>query len=262
MTARLTMGDRTMRAVSSRIFVAVLILTCGRIASAQTADEVIEKYLTALGGRAALAKLTSRSTTGTMTLTTPAGDVSGPIETLNQQPNKSRTLIKMDLTSLGAGPMTIDQRFDGTSAYVLDSLRGNRDITGNQLENMKNSVFPNPFLNYKERGMTVELAGKEKVGEREAYVLIVKPKSGSVARQFVDAESYLPVKLVVKIDIPEIGQVEQTSEFSDYRDVDGIKIPFTVKATSAVQSFTISVTKVEHNVKIDEALFSKPATGK
>lgn len=256
------MGDQTMRTVSSRLLAAVVILSCGRIASAQTADEVIEKYLTAIGGRAALGKLTSRSTIGTMTLSTPAGDVSGPIETLIQQPNKSRTLIKMDLSSLGAGPMVVDQRFDGTSAYVLDSVRGNRDITGNQLENMKNGVFPNPFLNYKERGVTVELVGKEKVAGRDAYVIIFKPKSGSVARQFVDAETYLPVRLMVKIDVPDIGEVEQTSEFSDYHDVDGIKIPFRVKVTSAIQNFTISVTKVEHNVKIDEALFSKPATAK
>jgi hypothetical protein len=169
----------------------------------------------------------------------------------------------MDLTSLGAGPMTVDQRFDGASGYALDSLRGNHDITGNQLENMQNAVFPNPFLNYKERGATVDLGGKEKVGDRDAYVLILKPKSGSVARQFIDAETYLPLKLMVSVDVPEMGgAVEQTSEFSDYREVDGVKIPFTVKVTSTIQRFTIALTKVEHNVKIDEALFSKPATVK
>ena len=131
-------------------------------------------------------------------------------------------------------------------------------MTGAQLEALKNGAFPNPFLNYKERGATVEMTGKEKVGEREAYVLIFKPKSGSVARQFIDTESYLPVKLVVKVDVPQVGEVEQTTEFFDYRDVDGVKIAFTVKATSAVQSFTITITKVEHNTTIDEALFSRP----
>jgi hypothetical protein len=251
-----------MKLVSRQLVMAALILSWAQTASAQTADEIIDKYLTAIGGRAALGKVTSRTTIGTMTLSTPAGDISGPVEILNQQPNKSRMLIKMDLTSLGAGPMVVDQRFDGTSGYVLDSLRGNRDVTGNQLENMKNGAFPNPFLNYKERGATVELAGKEKVGDREAYVLIFKPRSGSVGRQFIDAESYLPVKLVAKIDVPQVGEVEQTTEFSDYRDVDGIKIPFTVKATSAVQRFTITITKVEHNAKIDETLFSRPAADK
>ena len=90
-----------MRPLSRRLLVPVMILGCARIASAQTADAVVEKYLAALGGRAALAKVTSRSTTGTMTLSTPTGTVSGTIEVLNEQPNKSRTLIKLDLSSLG-----------------------------------------------------------------------------------------------------------------------------------------------------------------
>jgi hypothetical protein len=52
--------------------------------------------------------------------------------------------------------------------------------------------------------------------------------------------------------------VEQTTEFSDFREVDGVKLPFKLKGTSAVQTFTVTVTKVEHNKKIDESLFSKP----
>jgi hypothetical protein len=93
-------------------------------------------------------------------------------------------------------------------------------------------------------------------------VLIVKPKSGSISRQFIDAESYLSARLVLKVDVPEVGEVEQTTEFSDYREVDGVKIPFGIRVTSALQNFSISVTKVEHNVKIDETLFSKPASSK
>jgi len=248
-----------MRAISKTLFVTGLLLGWMAVASAQTADDLIEKQLTALGGRAALGKLQSRSMTGTITLTTPVGDLSGSVEILNKQPNKSRTLIKVDLASVGAGELVVDQRFNGTSGYVLDSLRGNRDITGNLLENMKNATFPTPFLNYKEMGTTLEVTGKEKVGDRDAYVVIVTPKSGSVVRQYVDVESYLPIKVVVKVDVPQIGELEQTSELLDYRDVDGVKVPFQVKSTSTVQSFTITITKVEHNTPIDEALFSKPA---
>jgi hypothetical protein len=65
----------------------------------------------------------------------------------------------------------------------------------------------------------------------------------------------------VKIDVPQLGrEVEQTTEFFDYREVDGVKLPFRLKATSSVQNYTITITKVEHNVRVDEALFSKPAT--
>ena len=247
-----------MRTLSRRLVLAVLVLGWAQNAVAQTADEVIEKYLTAIGGREALAKLTSRTTTGTITLSTPGGDVSGPVEIYNQAPNKSRTLIRLDLSSFGAGQMTFDQRFNGTSGYVIDTLQGNRDIAGNQLENMKNTSFPTPFLNYKELGATAELGGKEKVGERDAYVLIFTPRSGSVARQFIDTESYLPIKTVIKIELPQVGEVEQTTEFSDYRPVDGIKVSFSVRATSAVQTSTVAITKVEHNTKIDDTLCSKP----
>jgi outer membrane lipoprotein-sorting protein len=245
-----------------RLTILALVLGCAPPAFAQTADEIVEKYLAAIGGRAALAKLTSRTVTGTITVSTPNGDVSGPIEVVTQAPNKSRTLVKLDLSSLGAGQVTIDQRFDGTTGYVIDTLQGNRDITGNQLENMRNGSFPTPLVGYKERGATVELAGKEKVGERDAYVLVFKPKTGPIGRQFIDADSYLPIRQVVKVDLPMVGEGEQTIEFSDFRDVDGIKVPFNLQATSAVQTTRIVVSTVEHNAKIDESLFSKPAPNK
>ena len=247
-----------MSVISRRIVVAALVLAWAQLASAQTADEVIEKHLAAIGGRAALAKVKSRSMTGTIALSTPVGELSGPVEITNLAPNKSRTLIKLDLSAVGAGEMTVDQRFDGTAGIVMDSMQGNRDVAGDQLESMKNAVFPSPFLDYQERGVTVELGPKEKVGARDAFVLTVKPKAGPAVRQFIDAETYLPLRLVAKIEVPQIGTLEQTTEFSDLREVDGVKVPFTIKSSSSAQSFTITLTKVEHNGKIDEALFSKP----
>jgi len=240
-----------------------MLVWCAQAASAQTADEIVEKHLTAIGGRAALGKLKSRSATGTITLSTPGGDASGSIEILNREPNKLRTLIKVDLSSLGAGQLVIDQRFDGKTGYVLDNLQGNRDITGNLLDNLRNGSFPNPLMNYKQLGATATVSGKEKVGDRDAYVLVLEPVSGSVVRHYIDAESYLLVKVVVKVNVPQIGgEVEQTTNFLDYRDVDGVKLPFQANATSAVQNYSIHLTKVEHNVQIDDSLFSKPAGDK
>lgn len=227
--------------------------------SAQTADEIVEKTLTALGGRDALGKLTSRATSGTITVSTPGGDVSGKIEVWNQAPNKSRTLINLDLSSLGAGTVTVDQRFDGTSGIAIDSMRGNSDITGSQLENMRNTAFPSPLLTYKDRGAKVELSGHQKIGDRDTFVLVFTPKTGPVTRQFIDAESYLPVRSIVALDAPEVGQIEQTTDFSDFRQVDGVKVPFAIKGSSAVQNISVSVTKVEHNVTIDPTLFARPA---
>ena len=246
-----------MNTASRWLAMAGLLLGCVHAVSAQTADEVVEKHLTALGGRAALGKVTSRTITGEVSLSTPGGEIAGPIEIMAEAPNKSRTLIKLDLSSFGVGQMVFDQRFDGTSGYVLDSLQGNRDITGSQLEFMKSSAFPSPFLNYKEVGATVELGAKEQVGGRQAFVLIFRPKSGPPVRQYIDAESYLAVRQVVKLDIPPVGELEQTTDLLDYRDVDGLKVPFQLNSTNPVQTTRIKVNTVQHNGKIDEALFSK-----
>lgn len=250
-----------MKSMSKRLVLASLLVVWANAAGAQTADELVDKSLTAVGGRAALGKLRSRTTTGTITVSTPGGEVSGSIEILNAAPNKSRTLITIDLSSLGAGQLVQDQRFDGKSGYMLDSLQGNREITGNQLDNMRNGSFPSPLLDYKAMGATVRLGDREKVGGRDAYLLILEPTSGSVTRQYIDAETFLPIKVVMKVDVPQLGQeIEQTVEFLDYREVDGVKLAFKLVGSSAVQNFTAIVTKVEHNTKVDEALFSKPPT--
>jgi hypothetical protein len=105
----------------------------------------------------------------------------------------------------------------------------------------------------------VKLAGKEKVGDRDAYVLIFDPTSGSDVRQYIDAETYLPIKSVIRVDVPQLGgELEQTNEYLDYREVDGIKTPFRIKSTSSAQNFNVTVTKIEHNVTVDQSLFSKP----
>ena len=77
--------------ITSSLLVAAFVLSSVGSAAAQTPDEIVDKTLTALGGRAALGKLTSRSSTGTMTISTPAGELSGTIEVLSARPNKSRT---------------------------------------------------------------------------------------------------------------------------------------------------------------------------
>jgi hypothetical protein len=195
---------------------------------------------------------------GTITLSTPAGELSGPFELLNQAPNKSRTLITLDLTAFGAGKMVFDERFDGTTGYVIDTMQGNRDLTGNQLENLKNEMFPTPLLDYKTRGATVELGGKEKVGDRDAYLLTLRPKTGPATRRYIDAESYLEVRTISTVDAPQVGEFEQTIDFLDYREADGLKVPFQVRGTSSFQTFTVNVAKVEHGLTIDQSLFSKP----
>lgn len=238
--------------------VIVVVLAWAQSASAQTADEILEKSIAAMGGRAAMEKIKTRVMTGTIALRTPVGEVSGTIEVTNAAPNKARTLINVDLTSLGAGPMKVDQRFDGASGYVLDSLQGDRPISGDQLASMKANAFPHVFLAYKALGMSAKLAGKEQVGTRDAFVVLMEPSEGPATRQFIDAETYLPLRSTTKLSLPQVGELEQSADVSDYRAVDGVKLPFKVDVSSAVQSFTITLSKIEQNVPVDDKLFVKP----
>jgi len=139
-------------------------------------------------------------------------------------------------------------------------VQGDREITGNRLQTMLNASFPTPLLNYKEAGAKVELVGKDKVVARDAYVVRYIPKAGWIVTQSFDAETYLLLRMVLKVDAPEAGgEIEETVDPSDYREVDGVKVPFTVKVVNPMQSLTITFTKVEHNKPIDEGMFSKPA---
>ncbi len=238
----------------------VLTLSSAAPVLAQTADEIIEKHLAAVGGRATLSKLSSRVATGTIALTTPVGELKGTVEVYNKKPNKQRTLVKIDASAFGGTEIINDQRFDGTTGYVIDSFNGNRDITGEQLEAMKNGSFPSPLLTYKENGTTATLGNREKVGTSDAYVIQLTPKSGPGVKAFIDAETFMLVRTMVSVNVPQLGgPIEQTSDFSDFRDVDGIKIPHATKTSNPVQTITATVTDVKQNVEIDDTSFVKPA---
>jgi len=226
-----------------RLAVATAMVLWTVPALAQTADEIIEKHIAASGGRAALSKLTSRASSGTISLTTPVGEIKGTIEVYNKKPNKSRTLIKIDAAALGGGQIINDQRFDGTTGYVIDSFNGNREITGEQLEAMKMGAFPTPLLTYKEAGTTAVLGNKETVGTSETYVIQFTPKAGPGVRVFIDVHSFMLVKTIVTINVPQLGgPIEQVVEFSDFREVDGLKIPYLTKSSNPVQTVTAVMT--------------------
>ena len=65
------------------------------------------------------------------------------------------------------------------------------------------------------------------------------------------------MRSVLKISTPQTGEIEQTADSSDFRDVDGVKVPFSIRLTNAMQSVTMTFTKVENNVAIDDKMFVK-----
>jgi outer membrane lipoprotein-sorting protein len=225
-------------------------------ASAQTADQIVEKYLAAVGGRDALEKLTSRRATGTATVTTPGGDLKGPLEIDTKAPNKTHVHITLDLSALGAGTAEVDQRFDGTAGLMSNSAAGDTPITGSQLDFMRNNTFPTPLLHYKDSGARLEIQPEETIGGRRAVVLLVTPKVGPPVKMYFDAENFLLLRTVVHVSNAALGtDVDQVSDLSDYRTADGVKVAFKILQDNGAQQLTLILTKVEHNVPLDDSIF-------
>jgi outer membrane lipoprotein-sorting protein len=247
------------KAIFLIVFSFVLATVTAGLASAQTADEIVEKHLAALGGRDALGKITSRRSTGTITIATPAGDLSGPCEIDAKAPNKTRAYMELDLTPLGVPQkMIVEQKFDGAAGWGLNSMQGDAEITGDQLQNMRNNTFPSSLLTYKAAGTRLEVLPAEKTGDRTLLVLQATPKAGPAIRMYFDAQTYMLVRTYAKYYSAALGaDVEQTAELSDYRTVDGVKVPFHIVNANAQQTGTIVLTKVEHNVPFDDTLFVK-----
>jgi hypothetical protein len=227
---------------------------------AQTADEIVEQHLAASGGRAALSRLTSRAAKGSITIAMAVGEFAGTLEVFNKVPNKSRTLVTLDLSAFGGGQVISDQRFDGATGYVIDTFNGNREITGSQLEAMRNGGFPTPLLNYREREVTLALVGQEQVQGNAAYVIDATPRMGPRVRLFFDRATLMLVRTATTVNVPQLGgDIEQVVEFSDFRDVDGVKVPFFVKSTNSAQTITSTISDVKHNVEIADESFVRLA---
>jgi hypothetical protein len=252
------MEDGMKRMLAAVAGVALVVILAPR-ALAQTPDEIVEKHLAAMGGRAALAKLTSQVASGTIAIQAQGADLGGTIELSKKAPNKSRTLMRIDLSSVGGSEMVVDQRCDGKTAFASNSLQGDREITGAQLQSMLNASFPSSLLNYKETGGKIELLGRETVGAKPVLALQYTPAAGPGVKLYLDASTYLVSRSSVKLSVPEAGgEIEQVTDVTDYRAIDGVQTPFLVTVSGSGQVLTITLAKVEYNVTLDDAVFSRP----
>ena len=117
-------------------------------------------------------------------------------------------------------------------------------------------MFPSPLLDYKANTTKVEVLPNEPIEGKPRLVLLLTPKTGSAMRLYFDPETYMLVRTKATINSPEMGDMEQIGDVSDFRTVDGVKIPFQVVNWNAAQSIKITLTKVEHNVAMDDSLFA------
>jgi hypothetical protein len=193
---------------------------------------ILEKYVEASGGRSAFEKITSRVSRGTVEMT--ALDMTGTAEFDEQSPNMSSLLIEAP----GLGVM--QRTFDGSRAWLQDPLQGFIRFTGLGLELAKAGAVFNKQTKLKELYPAAVLVGKEKLAGKDAYVVQM-----GFEKWFFDAEGGLLLR-------------KGNTYYDDYREVDGIKLPFRVREDvfSGV-GLVYQLTEIKHNVKIDESKFSE-----
>ncbi|MBI1796729.1 MAG: hypothetical protein HYR74_06720 [Candidatus Eisenbacteria bacterium] len=223
------------------------------IASAQTVDEIIAKHIAARGGMEKLTAVKSLRQTGKMML--PQG-MELPFTVIAKRPKSTR----MEFSFQG---MTGAQVCDGTMAWSVMPFMGKKDpepMGADETRNMlEQADFDGPLVDYKTKGNTVELAGKEQVEGADAYKLKVTMKSGDVRYMFLDTESYLEVKVEEKRTIRGT-EVEGESLLGDYREEGGMMMAHSIenRQKGMTQGQKMTIEKVELNLDVPDSLFTMP----
>ena len=235
----------------SRSFVTVastVLVSCvlAAPATAQTVDELVAKNLQARGG---LEKIKAAQTL-TMVAHLNSQGMDLPMTLYAKRPNMTRK-------ELTIGQQKILFVFDGTTAWQINPLQASSEpivVSGPELEVIKQeSDFDNPFVDYQARGYAITSVGTETIAGRSLHHLKLT-KNGLTQECYLDAGTGLEAKTVNQ---SPMGALEQ--EFSDYRDVQGLKLPFLVRTLqNGVRVAEIKIDSIDVNTPIDEALFRKP----
>jgi outer membrane lipoprotein-sorting protein len=215
-----------------------------------TVDQIIDKYVEALGGKAAIEKQTSRVTKGTFDI--PAFGASGTWEGYAKSPNKTISII--DVPGFGV----IRQAYDGTIAWEDNPQTGMNEKSGTALTRVKLDSDFYRDVKLKELYSKMTVKGKQKVGDKDAYVIEATPTGASAETWYFDAETGLLLRADAEREGPNgVGTVQLYLE--DYRGVDGVKIPHTLRQTTPDFAISIKISEIKHNVDVEDTKFAKPA---
>jgi zinc protease len=218
-------------------------------APALTADQILENYIKAIGGRENWKKLTTRISTGTIDV--PAMNLSGLVTVREKAPNRSIFTVNFN----GA---VFQQGFDGTIGWSNDPQNGLREQAGEELaETKRDSDFYHP-LDLKQMYSKITLTGTDKIDDRDAYIVEASSADLGTDKIYFDTQNGLVLRIVGQHHTMD-GPATFTEDFSDFREVDGIKLPYTVHQESPSSTFTIKFTEIRHNEAIEDAAFAKPA---
>lgn len=216
---------------------------------AQTVDEILSKNTQAHGGLDKIKSLTSLKITGKI-VTPPAPEVTFTIG--KKRPN----LLRTDFNDRGK---KATQAFDGSTGWETSFLGGDAlAASEDELKEIQQDAdFDGPLIDYREKGETIELVGKENVDGTAAYKLKVSLSDASTEYYYLDAASGLELKRTRKVK-RQGKEIEVTTSFENYKQVNGLSLPFSIKQTVGGTQQQIVIDNAQINIAIDDSVFKMP----
>ena len=192
------------------------------------------------------------------------GGMEIPIEIVQLKSGKMMTTINFQGQSIKQGV------FDGevlwSSNFMTQKAEKSDEESTNMVKNEMNQ-FPDPFLNYKEKGFTAELVGTENVDGSETFKIkltttpnIIEGKEvPSIAYYFFDNENFVPIQVHEEITVgPGKGMVSEI-KLSDYQEAGNIYMPFSMtQGVKGQPGAPITMDSIEINPTVDDSEFAFP----
>jgi outer membrane lipoprotein-sorting protein len=233
------------------IFLVMLVVAV----NGQTADEILEKYYKNTGGRAKWKAITTRKSEGKMVFQ----NMEMTVAILEKAGGKQRVQVAVQ-------GQEVIQAYDGVDAWAINPFMSTTPTKLGDAESahLKINNFPDPFLDYKNKGDAAELLGTEEVDGVQYYKLqLIRNKNNDkddvTETYYFNKETYLPMLIISKAAAGPMQGQEVKTYMGDYREVDGVKTPFTLESKANGQTVQkIVFEKVTLNAAMDDALFSFP----
>lgn len=215
-----------------------------------TVEQILERYVQAVGGREAIEKVTSRVLKGSRI---GADGIPVPEEVYSKAPNKLLVITSYPKQVFRTG-------FNGAQGWAK-SNETVRDLPAELLAQIRREAEFYKETRFKSLYSKLAVAGRALVGEREAFVIEATPADGSSPEKlYFDVQTGLLVRKYTEAKTV-LGQLPTQTDYEDYREVDGVKLPFSIRWSIPGRSWGRKITEVKQNVPLDDAQFNMPATG-
>jgi photosynthetic reaction center cytochrome c subunit len=213
-----------------------------------TVDQILEKYTQALGGAEAIQKITSRVAKGALL---GFGDRQSPIEVFSKAPDKRISVMHQPN---GRDSITA---YDGKTGWLGGTGQPPREMNAAETAAARFDADFHFAAHVKQSLMQLRVVRPDKIGDREMYVVIGRIAGQPPLRLYFDKETGLLMRQV-RFTETALGRLPTQIDYADYREADGVKIPFRWTVARPNGRFTIQLEQVQQNVPIDDAKFAAP----